>query len=750
MPETIRGIVERITYHNPENHYTVVRILPAGSTVSSRRRGALEENLVTAVGYFPALNVGESLRLFGEWVVHPEYGRQFRADSHELILPTTVQGIERYLGSGMIRGVGPVTASRLVAAFGERTLEIIEHHPERLTEVEGIGPVRAEVISRSLAEHKDIREIMMFLQSHGVTPGYAARIHRHYGRQTVAVIRENPYRLAEEVFGIGFRTADRIAHSLGIQPTSPYRVRAGIRHLLAEGSTEGHVYLPREALVERAASVLEVEPELVEANLDALAADREVVVEHPEPSPWPREADSGAAVYLTHLYRAETVVAERLAGLLAERPLFADPVELQSEMRRLAEAAGLELASEQVEAVTLATVSGVVVITGGPGTGKTTAINCLIRLFEGRGLRTLLAAPTGRAARRLAETTGREARTIHRLLEYGYSPETFTLSFGRDADNPLDADAVIVDEASMVDLPLFQHLLLAVRPGTRLVLVGDVDQLPPVGPGNVLRDVIRSGVVPVVRLTEIFRQARESFIVLNAHRVNRGEMPLLNEKTGDFFFLHREGPEVILEEIVNLCARRLPERAGLDPVADVQVLSPMRRTPIGVDNLNLELQRVLNPPRPGLPELPHGGTVYRLGDKVMQIRNNYEKGVFNGDIGQVVEVDLEEGQLAVAFPDAAGVREVRYDRGDLDELVLSYAVSVHKSQGSEYPAVVMPVSTHHYVMLQRNLLYTGITRARRLVVLVGSPRALAIAVRNTRIDLRWSRLAARLTASVGR
>jgi len=745
--ETLQGIVERVTYHHPTSYYAVARLMPTSPPGGGRRQARTQPGAITIVGYFPTLGVGEALRLMGEWVVHPEYGRQFKVQAHELLAPTTAEGIERYLASGAVRGVGPVTARRIVQAFGVDALTVVESSPERLTEIEGIGSVRAETIVRAMAEHRDTRDIMIFLQSHGVTPGFAGRIYRHYGRQTVGVIRENPYRLADEVHGIGFRTADRLASSLGVETTSPYRVRAGLRYVLGEASAEGHVYLPREALVEQTCSTLGIDALQVDNVLTAMADDAGVVIEEAPHSPWPSEDDSpSAAVYLGHLYEAERGVAACLTTLVSECSGLDDPEAIRAEIGHLTAGEGLQLGPEQADAVELAFTSGVAVITGGPGTGKTTCVNCLLRLIEGRGLRAVLAAPTGRAAKRLAEATGREARTIHRLLEYAYSPDTLTLHFGRDADDPLDAQAVIVDEMSMVDLPLLNHLLQALRPGTRLVLVGDADQLPPVGPGNALRDIIRSGMVPVATLTHIFRQARESLIVVNAHRVNRGEMPLVNAKDGDFFFVPRDAPEAILKEIIALCSERLPGKLGLDPVSDIQVITPMRRTLIGVDHLNQELQKVLNPRRSDDQELTQGGTTYRLHDKVMQIRNDYEKGVFNGDIGQIVMVDLESGELMVSFPDAAGTREVRYDRSDLEEVVLAYAISVHKSQGSEYPAVVMPMSTQHYVMLQRNLLYTGITRARRLVTLVGTHKAMAIAVRNSRVDQRFSRLATRLAA----
>ena len=747
MPETLHGIVERITYHNPTSHYAVARLMPTPPPGDTRRQTRTQPGAVTIVGYFPVLGVGESLRILGEWVVHPEYGRQFKVEDHELLVPATAEGIERYLASGAVRGVGPVTARRIVQAFGVDALTVVESSPERLTEVEGIGSVRAETIARAMAEHRDTRDVMIFLQSHGVTPGFAGRIYRHYGRRTVGIIRENPYRLADEVHGIGFRTADRLAARLGVEPISPYRLQAGLRYVLGEASAEGHVYLPRDALVEQTCATLDIDALHVDNALATMADEAGVVIEEAPRTPWPAGDDPGfIGIYLGHLYEAERGAAACLTTLVAECSGLDDPQTIQDEIRRLTATEGQHLSPEQADAVELAFTSGVAVITGGPGTGKTTCINCLLRLFEGQGLRAVLAAPTGRAAKRLTEATGREARTIHRLLEYAYSPDTLTLHFGRDADDPLDAQAVIIDEVSMVDLPLLNHLLQALRPGTRLVLVGDADQLPPVGPGNALRDIIRSGMVPVATLTHIFRQARESLIVVNAHRVNRGEMPILNVKDADFFFVQRDAPEAILEEIIALCSKRLPARVGLDPMCDIQVITPMRRTLIGVDHLNQELQRVLNPRRSGHPELIQGGTTYRLDDKVMQIRNDYEKGVFNGDIGQIVVVDLESGELTVSFPDAAGPREVRYARGELEELVLAYAISVHKSQGSEYPAVVMPVSTQHYVMLQRNLLYTGITRARRLVTLVGTRKALGIAVRNSGVDQRFSRLASRLVA----
>ncbi len=729
MSVILEGTLERVTYYNEANGYMVgrLRLAPRGGRAA----------LVTFVGHLPPLKPGESLRLEGEWVDHPEYGRQFKVSSHQVLVPHTLDGIEKYLASGLIKGVGPATARRLVKRFGKDTLRVLEEEPHRLTEVDGIGPHRARAIAEAFARQKDVKEVMLFLQSVGISPSLAVRIHRHYGKDAVAALRENPYRLADDVFGIGFRTADRIALQMGVPATSPNRLRAGLRYALREMAQDGHVFAPRERLERAVAGTLDVDVDLVAAETDRLAEEGPLRVERFE---------EGEAVYLAPLHRAECSVAARLRDLLDTGRGECPPS--PEEVSAAAAEAGIELSPEQRDAVSEALCRGVLIITGGPGTGKTTIINSLLRLCRARGLDVILTAPTGRAARRMTEATGHEARTIHRTLEVGFSP-TGGLEFQRNEDNPLEADLVVVDEASMVDLVLMHHLLRAVRPPTRLVLVGDVDQLPAVGPGAVLRDLIGSGVLPVVRLTRIFRQAGESLIVLNAHRINRGEMPVLNEKDRDFFFIEQSDPAEILETVVSLCSRRLPQRLvemGMspDPLADIQVITPMRRTLIGVDNLNLELQKVLNPPRWGKAEISVGGRILRTGDKVMQIRNNYTKEVSNGDIGIIRAVDRETGQVAVAFPGELGPRDVIYEGEELDELVLSYATTVHKSQGSEYPVVVMPVSTQHYVMLQRHLLYTAVTRAKKLVVLVGTKKALAIAVRNNRVEARFSRLAQRL------
>jgi exodeoxyribonuclease V alpha subunit len=715
---TLEGIVERITYVNEENAWSVVKLAVRG-----------KEDLVTAVGNLLGVQPGENLRLCGCWTVDRTYGEQFRVDSYVTVQPATLVGIEKYLGSGLIRGVGPVMARRLVARFGLSTLEVIDQTPERLTEVEGIGPVRSARIGQAWVEQRQIKDVMVFLQAHGVSTTYAIRIYKHYKERSIAVVRENPYRLAIDIFGIGFKTADRIAGQLGISPASPERAQAGVLHVLGEVSNEGHVFYPRARLVEVASKLLEIDAPVVDAAIDALARAGEVAVVPILGEDGQVEEDR--AVYLASLHTAESGAASLLRALLTRS---VKPVEIDVD-RAIAwfeEKQKLTLAPEQREAVRRAVAARVLVITGGPGTGKTTLVNAIIRILEKKGRRILLAAPTGRAARRMAEATGREAKTLHRLLEF--SPRS--MGFERTRDNPLPADVVIVDEASMLDAVLAYNLLKALPPPCQLVLVGDVDQLPSVGPGSVLADIIRSGAAPIVRLSHIFRQAQQSLIVTNAHRVNQGQMPALaaNALGADFFFVEKAEPADVLAAVTRLVKERIPEKFRLHPVDDIQVLTPMHRGLLGAANLNAELQALLNPAGAAIVR---GSRLFRVGDKVMQIRNNYDLEVFNGDIGRIEAVDEIERAALVRFDG----RRVTYDAADLDELVLAYACSIHKAQGSEYPCVVIPVHTQHYVMLRRNLLYTGITRGRRLVVLVGSRRALAIAVKNNRIPPRFTQLA---------
>ncbi len=721
--DLLEGVLERVTYYNDRSMFMVARLRQEGG------------ELCTITGNLPELSAGEKLRLKGEWFQHPEYGRQFRVKACQVVVPQTVVGIRRFLASGLVKGVGPVTAEKIVERFGERALEVIEKQPSLLTHIEGIGDRRAAMISHSLKERREVINVMTFLQGYGVSPGYAARIYRRYGDDTVARVRENPYRLAEDVFGVGFRTADKIALEMGLAPDSPHRLRAALTFLLGQAQEEGHVYLPRPELVSRAVEALggedEISAALVDSQIGLLIDGGQLVGE---------AIGDEEAVYLPGLFYAEKQVAEKLLDLAAGTfpPAAGRPA--PGDLRCF------NLSEGQQKAVDMALETGLLVITGGPGTGKTTTIKTLLDIFRQQGLEVLLAAPTGRAAKRMTEATGLEAKTLHRLLEYA-PVEEGGFRFQRDETRPLRAHVLVVDEVSMVDLPLLWHLLRAVPAGCRLVLVGDVDQLPSVGPGCVLRDIICSGAVPVARLNQVFRQAAESAIVTNAHRVNSGRMPQTDGEAGDFYFLEEAEPEKILDTILDLCARRLPRFRNRDATDDIQVLSPMRRNLLGVDNLNLRLQQELNPPSPARPELRSGGVVFRLGDKVMQIRNNYQKEVFNGDMGRIVHISGEDGEIHVRYPDVGGARDVVYDLTELEELVLSYAVSVHKSQGSEYPVVVLPVVTQHYVMLQRNLLYTAITRARELVVLIGTKKALGITVRNNRVAHRYSRLAYRLAGN---
>ena len=721
MVDQLEGTVARIRYVHADSHWTIATVRSEGAAWTS-----------TIVGDMPGLAEGMKVRCEGEWVDDPKWGRQLRTQRFIEVLPTSPKGIEAYLASGFIDGVGPKTAERIVEAFGTDTLEIISKTPERLKEVKGLGKKRSGAIQEALQGRSRTQESMLFLFDLGLTSGLANRIFKRYGDGVIALVRQNPYRLAEEVHGVGFHRSDEVARAMGIEGDHPGRIRAGIIHILASARSEGHCFLTRSILCEAASHLLKVDPLQVEAGLQQLAMAGRVAFED-----WPQDPTE-LAVYPIDLLSAEERLAHHI-GLLCQASGGVDSQERArhaAAVSRAASAMGLTLAEAQEDAVLVALSGGVVVVTGGPGTGKTTIIKALLKASGWSREQIALAAPTGRAAKRMAEATGYEARTIHRLLEYSAQ----TNGFQRDEHDPLDAALVVIDEASMMDVQLFDALARAVEPGTSLVLVGDVDQLPPVGPGSPLTDLIASERVPVARLDTIFRQGEGSEIIASAHMVNRGEVPAVTPAgtpLQDFYFIHREAPEDILGIIETLVSERIPQRFGFDPLTEVQVLAPMRAGAVGVINLNLRLQALLNAEGPSIKV---GSTVFRLRDRVMQIRNDYERGVFNGDVGFVARV-LESDKALVVNIDG---RAVRYERAQLEELVLAYAVSVHKSQGSEYPAIVMPVTTQHFKMLQRNLLYTGITRGKRLVVLVGTPKALGLAVRNRDVAERNTLLRERL------
>lgn len=703
---TLRCVVERITYQNPENGYTVLR-----AAVRNYKE------LVTVVGNLLDVNVGSVLLLQGDWKVDPKYGNQFCAEKWEETMPATVYGIEKYLGSGLIRGVGPKFAGRIVRTFGTDTLTVIEEETDRLLLVPGIGEKRVQMIRDSWEKQKEIKNIMLFLQSHSVSTSFAAKIYKVYGNESIQVVKENPFRLADDIWGVGFKTADGLAEKLGFAKDDPLRCRSGILYTLNALADEGHVYAEQEQLLRKAEELLEAKRESISAALEAMLGTEDL-------------KQDGEAIYLPPFYYAEIGVAAKLKRLAADTDAL--PSEARADFERLAKKTGLQYDEIQKDAILKATVSKVMVLTGGPGTGKTTTTLGMIAVLRSRGKRILLAAPTGRAAKRMTETTGMEARTIHRLLEFK-PPE----GYQRNDENRLEGDVLIVDECSMIDVILMNALLKAIPPRMQLILVGDVDQLPSVGAGNVLRDIIDSGVFPVVRLTRIFRQARSSRIILNAHRINTGEFPDLSNGAGtDFFFVPAEEPETAAQEIVRLVKTRLPKYRQVLP-SEIQVLTPMQRGAVGAANLNTLLQEALNPSETCLRR---SGYSFRLYDKVMQIRNNYDKEVFNGDVGTISALNLEERNLRVRFDD----REVEYDVTELDELAQAYAVTIHKSQGSEYPIVVMPMLMTHFVMLQRNLLYTGVTRAKKLLVLVGTKKAVGYAVRNVTVTSRNTRLKERL------
>lgn len=716
--EVLAGLVERVTFHNAENGFCVLRVKVRG-----------QRDLVTVVGHAAMISAGEFVQISGRWFNDHTHGLQFKAEFLRASPPTTVEGIERYLGSGMIRGIGPVYAKKLVKAFGEAVFDLIEQEPGRLREVTGIGPKRAERIVGGWADQKVIREIMLFLHSNGVGTSRAVRIFKTYGQDAVKLISENPYRLAKDIRGIGFKTADQIARKMGIAPDAMIRVRAGISYALGEAMDEGHCGLPVGELLTSTAELLEVAASLIETALALELEAGDVVAD---------SVGETGCIFLAGLYRAEQSIGERLRACAVGRPPWSE-IDAAKAITWVERKTGLALAPSQQEAVRLALRSKVLVITGGPGVGKTTLVNAILKIVVAKGTDVQLCASTGRAAKRLSESTGLEGKTIHRLLE----TDPANGSFKRDDTNPLTCDLLVVDEASMVDVLLMRSLLRALPDSAALLIVGDVDQLPSVGPGQVLADIIGSGAVPVVRLTEVFRQAAQSRIITNAHRINEGRMPELSAEEGsDFYFVEAAEPEIGLRKLLAVVRDRIPARFGLDPVRDVQVLCPMNRGGLGARSLNVELQKVLNPP--GEVKVERFGWTYGPGDKVMQIANDYDRDVFNGDLGVIDRIDIEEGELTVSFDG----REVVYGFGELDELVLAYATTIHKSQGSEYSAVVIPLVTQHYAMLARNLLYTGVTRGRKLVVLVGQKKALAIAVRNQGGRRRWSKLREWLAATI--
>jgi exodeoxyribonuclease V alpha subunit len=743
--DTLSGAVERITYYNPENGYSVLRLRPDSKMANriANKSSLNSDGLATVVGSLPELAPGEHVRLQGQWDNHPKHGPQFKAEFCEQTLPATVAGIQGYLGSGMIKGIGPRFAERIVGLFKEETFNVIESAPQRLLEVPGIGEDRKQKITTAWKEQKQVKEIMVFLHGHGVSTNLAVKIYKTYGDASLETVQKNPYQLERDIYGVGFKTADRIAQALGLPAEHPSRIEAGIVFALSEMINDGHVYAPKEMLAGRAVELLVVSAELIAPALERLAQDERI---RPDTIPLssqsvgePRPAISESqpspvtpVIYLTPLYFAEKGVAERLQTLASAAS--------QEKTLNHSLFPAENLSPEQQTAVTMALTHPLSILTGGPGTGKTTCLKALITTISDQHKRFALASPTGRAAKRLSEATGHPAGTIHRLLEY--SPVE---GFKHNEGNPLDLDFLVVDEASMLDLLLMNHLLKAVRPGTHVLFVGDIDQLPSVGAGDVLRNMISSGVAPITRLTTIFRQAADSKIITNAHLINQGKFPIFSKGDGDFFLFRADDAAAAANWIVDIVSERVPQKFGFDAVRDIQVLSPIYRGPAGVTALNERLQEKLNPAASNKLERKLYGTIFRQGDKVMQTQNNYDKDVYNGDIGFVTSIDLVEQTLNVDFDG----RMTTYDWSDGDQLTLAYVVSIHKAQGSEFPVIVMPIVTQHYTMLQRNLLYTAITRARKLCILTGNLRAISMAVRNNKVAQRFTALEWRLAQNKG-
>jgi exodeoxyribonuclease V alpha subunit len=710
MLTDLSGQIERITFMSEEDGFTIAKLKVYG-----------HRDLVTVVGKLMAPKPGEILKMRGEWVNHPKYGEQFKIIHYRTEVPASVYGIQKYLGSRLIKGIGPVMAKRIVKKFGKKTLDIIEKNVEELAEVDGIGQKRIEMIKNAWDEQKEIREVMLFLQTHGVSSGYATKIFKQYGDQSIEVVKENPYRLATDIFGIGFVTADSIAMKLGFPKHSELRAQAGILYVLDQLAEDGHVYYPYELLVSKCHEILDVEHQIIVNAFGSIAKDKRIVIEDLNESIEEFRVNN-KAVYLAKYYLCETSISTRLKTLI-NAPKSIREIDTEKAVEWIQNQLSILLAPKQVEAIRGAVKNKVIVITGGPGTGKTTIINAILKVFSQLKIKIMLAAPTGRAAKRMCEVTGHDAKTIHRMLEYSIQKG----GFQKNEEKPLDCDLMVLDEVSMIDTILMHYLLKAIPPKATLILVGDVN-------------IISSGSVPTVELNEIFRQAKTSRIVINAHRINRGEMPFVSQAEGktDFYFIEKEDPEEVLGIVLKLVKKRIPQEFKFDPVDDIQVLTPMHKGIVGAGNLNRALQLTLNPREEGVTR---GDRTYRINDKVMQIRNNYDKDIYNGDIGRIAEIDYVRNEILVNFDG----REVSYGFSDLDEIIMAYAVSVHKSQGSEYPAVVIPILTQHYMLLQRNLIYTAVTRGRDLVVLVGTSKALAIAVNNDKTQKRFTYLRHRLS-----
>lgn len=716
--EQLQGLVERVTFHNPDNGYAVLKV-----NVKNMR------DLVTVIGHTATITVGEYISCTGTWIVDRQFGQQFKAASLTFTQPNTKQGMEKYLGSGVVKGIGPSFAKRLMDAFGEDVFDVIENDPDRLDGVEGIGKKRKNLIVSGWSDQRNIREIMVFLQSHGVGTARAVRIYKTYGVEAIKIVTDNPYRLAQDIHGVGFKTADQLALRIGIEKHSLIRAQAGVRYVLQELSTLGHCAVYEPQLVNKSVELLQIKPGVIVTAIDKEIGEKNLIAETDE---------QGRLLFLKKLHAAEVSVANHLKRLNEGAPQW-QSIDVDAAIPWVEEQTGVQLSSSQRTAVGTAIVSNVSVITGGPGVGKTTVVNSILKIVRSKGASVLLCAPTGRAAKRMTESTGLTAKTIHRLLDF----DPVTRQFKHDSDNPLAGDCVIVDEASMIDIVLMHQLVRAIPSHAALIIVGDTDQLPSVGPGAVLHDVIASEQFNTVVLTEIFRQAASSKIIVNAHRVNEGKLPVVETVTGeltDFYFIPTESSEAIVQKILEVVTNRIPKRFGLNAIRDVQVLSPMHRGDVGVRGLNEVLQATLN--KASEPKITRFGSVFALGDKVMQTTNNYDKDVFNGDVGFIQKIDMDDSVAIIDFDD----RVVEYYFDEFDELVLAYACSIHKSQGSEYPAVVIPVTTSHFMMLQRNLLYTGITRGKKLVVLIGQQKALRIAVNNIKALQRISKLKLRLAS----